>query len=97
LTSARGTTSFAWVVARRNVPKRNIFEQKNPENADNMPDRLQGAKSGWPSSCNAFAIARFLVLVLAFVLEGCVLDNGNNKDDNDNTGLICRVREVREL
>jgi len=34
------------VVARQNFPKRNIFEQKNPENADNIPDRLARSRSG---------------------------------------------------
>ena len=34
--------------------------KRKTENADNMPET--GAKSKWPSGCNAFAIARFLVL-----------------------------------
>jgi len=61
LTSARGTTSSAWVVCRRNFSKRNIFEQKKPRKCW-IYARSTGAKSRWPSSCNAFAIARFLVM-----------------------------------
>ena len=54
-----------WLTRRnsQNVRKRNIFEQQNPENADNTPDRLARSQGGLrqASSCNAFAIARFLV------------------------------------
>jgi len=54
----RGATCSAFVVARRNFPKRNIFEQKPPENADNMPDRLTRSRGGlrvaMPSQLHAF-------------------------------------------
>ena len=35
--------------------------KKKTENADNMPDRLAQSQGTWPLSCNAFAIARFLI------------------------------------
>ena len=47
------------MVARRNFPKRDIFEEKTQKML--LICLSTGAKSGWPSSCNAFAIARFLV------------------------------------
>ena len=42
--------------ALRKTSENNIFTPNKPENP-----RTSGAKSEWPLSCNAFAIARFLV------------------------------------
>ena len=47
------------VVARRNFPKRNILNKKTQKML--ITCRSTGVKSEWPSRCNAFAIARFLV------------------------------------
>ena len=39
-----------------------IFSNKKKQKMLMIYARSTGAKSGWPSSCNAFAIARFLVV-----------------------------------
>jgi len=50
------------VVARRNFPKRNIFEQKTQKML--IICQIDWREVEWPLSCNAFAIARFLVFLL---------------------------------
>ena len=83
----RGATWSAFMVARRYFPKRYIFEQKNPQKML-IICRSTGAKSGWLSSCNAFAIARILVNtnlhrtlhrfrgLLQIIGQICALDRG---------------------
>ena len=45
----------------QNVRKHNIFEQKNEKML--IIRQIDWREVGWPLSCNAFAIARFLVFV----------------------------------
>ena len=55
-----------------NFPKCNIFEQKKPENADNMPDRLARSRGGlrvaMPSQLPRFLVVLIIIPLLLTVL-----------------------------
>ena len=71
LRSGCGTTCSAWVVARRNFPKRpktqyfRTRKTRNPENANNTPDRLSRSRVAFELQC--FRNCTLSSYVLCFV------------------------------
>ena len=58
----------------QNVGKHNIFEQKKHKTQKMLIIRqIDCREVGWPLRCNAFAIARFLVLLSIFQLQSFML------------------------